>query len=154
VTRVAYTGTVEVKGLTEMVDKLQSLDRELRREANGMMRQGAKDIAIHVVNNRGQLFDVEGVRDQRIIEGIRPKYDRYVALQVPGVKPKLSGLKPIPAARAKSLAVAIEWGSSDPRLKNPPRGALVGRNIGRITRYVRGDYAQLVAAVLKRYGLI
>jgi hypothetical protein len=151
---VAYTGTVEVKGLTEMVGKLQSLDRELRRDANTMMRQGAKDISIHVVNNRGSLFHTDGVRDERIIEAIRPKYDRYVALAVPGVKPKLSGLKKTPAARAKSLAIAVEWGSADPRLNNPPRGALVGRNIGKVTRFVRDDYANLVYRVLKKYGLI
>jgi hypothetical protein len=152
---VAYTGTVEVKGLSEMVDKLQSLDREMRRDANTMMRQGAKEIALHVTANRHQLLGGSGVPvEDAIVEGTRPKYDRYVALQVPGVKPKVSGLKKTNAARAKSLAIAVEWGSSDPRLKGPPRGALVGRNIGRVTRVVRDDYANLVYRVLKRYRLI
>jgi hypothetical protein len=152
---VAYTGTVEVKGLTEMVGKIQSLDRELRKDANTMMRQGAKDIAIRATAHRHTLLGGSGVPvEHAIVEGTRPKYDRYVALQVPGVKPKVSGLKRASAARAKSLAVAVEWGSADPRLKGPPQGAIVGRNIGRLTRFVRDDYAALVTRVLTKYGLI
>jgi hypothetical protein len=63
-------------------------------------------------------------------------------------------LKKIPAARARSLAVAVEWGSDDPRLGNPPRGALVGRNIHRLTLFVYRDYADVVYRTLKRYGLL
>jgi hypothetical protein len=152
---VAYTGTIEVKGLAEMVDKLQGLDRELRKDANTMLRRGAKDIAIAATARRASLLGGSGVpADSPIVEATRPKYDRYMALAVPGVKPKMSGLRRTPAARAKSLAIAMEYGSTDPRLKGPPRGALVGRNIRKVTVFVRDDYANLVYRVLKRYGLI
>lgn len=152
---MAYTGTVKVQGIGELVGKIQDLDRELRREANTEMRQGAKDIAIRVNNRRHTFLGGSGTPTERaIVEQTSPKYDRYVALQVPGTKPKLRGLKRTRAARAKSLAVAVEWGSTDPRLKGPPKGALVGRNIGKIERFVYADYQALVHRVLTRYGLI
>jgi hypothetical protein len=150
-----YTGGVEVRGLTELVDKVQKLDRELRKEANTELRQGAKNIALRVVSHRHQLLGGSGIpQEWAIVERTRPKYDRYVALQVPGAKPKLSGLRKTNAARAKSLAVAVQWGSADPRLGGPPRGALVGRNVKRLTAYVYRDYEDVVARVLRRYGLI
>jgi hypothetical protein len=158
---MAYTGTVEIKGLAEMVDKVQGLEREMRRDANTALRQGSKDISLSVVSNRHSLLGGGGPpQEWGIVDGARVKYDRYVAVQVPGRKPvgqtkgTMRGLIKTPAARAKSLAVAVEWGSDDPRLKGPPRGAIVGRNVGRLTRYVRDDYASLVAYVLRRYGLL
>lgn len=151
---MAYTG-VRVDGLADMVTKLGALERDLRRNASGELRQGAKDISLDVVARRHQLLGGSGTpQEWGIVEKARVKYDRFVAVQVPGVKPALSGVKRIPAARARSLAIAVEYGSTDPRLGGPPRGALVGRNIGRISDHVRGDYQQLVLRVLRKYGLL
>jgi hypothetical protein len=161
---MAYTGTpgVRIDGIRQLVNSLQTLDKELRTDANTQLRQGAKDIALDVVAHRHDLLGGGGTpQEWGIVEGARPKYDRYVAIRVPGVKPKsrnhggpIRGLKKTPAARAKSLAIAVEWGSTDPRLNHPRKGAIVGRNIGRITEFVADDYEQLVHRVLHRVGLI
>ena len=151
---MAYTGVTAV-GLPEMVDKIQQLERLVRQQANRDLRQGARNISAQVVAQRHSLLGGGGTpQEHAIVEGARVKYDRYVAVQVPGVKPKLSGLERTNAARAKSLAVAVEWGSSDARLKGPPRGALVGRNIRRIELRVLIEYKALLTAVLSKYGLI
>jgi len=151
---MAYTG-IEVEGLADLVDRLGGLEKDLRRSANGELRQGAKSIAYGVVANRHTLLGTPGHPQSRaIVDAVRPKSDRFVAVQVPGVKPALSGLKKTRAARAKSLSIALEYGSTDRRLSGPPRGALVGRNIKRISDYVRGDYQQLVKRVLTKYRLL
>ena len=151
---MAYTG-VRVDGLAELVGRLGNLEHDLRRPASGELRQGAKAISLGVVARRHSLLGGAGTpQEYGIVDKARAKYDRYVAVQIPGVKPALSGVRRIPAARARSLAIALEYGSTDPRLNGPPRGALVGRNIGRISDHVRGDYQQLVLRVLRRYGLL
>ena len=151
---MAYTG-IRVDGLAEMVTKLNGLERDLRRNASGELRQGAKGISLGVVARRHSLLGGSGTpQEWGIVEKARVKYDRFVAVQIPGVKPALSGVRRTPAARARSLAIAVEYGSTDPRLSGPPRGALVGRNIGRIIDHVRGDYQSLVLHVLRKYGLL
>jgi hypothetical protein len=162
---VAYTGApgVQIDGIRELVNKLQSLEKELRTDANTELRQGAKDIALDVVKHRHDLLGGGGTpQEWGIVDATRVKYDRYVAVRVPGIKPRsrskpgkvMTGLRRTPAARAKSLAIAVEWGSTDPRLGRPPKGALVGRNITRITDHVIDDYEQLLNRVLHRFGLV
>ena len=152
---MAYTGgaQVEALGLPELIKSIGQLDAALRQQANKDLRTGAKSIAEKVIS--GGMIGGSGVpTDAAITAGARPKYDRYVAVQVPGVKPKLSGLRKVPAARAKSLSIALEYGSTSPGLKGPPRGALAGRNIGRINSFAVGEYQALLARVLRKYGLI
>lgn len=150
-----YTGTVEVKGLAELVGRIGELDKVLRQDANTELRQGAKAIGLRVVSRRHELLGGSGIpQDARIVEGARIKYDRFVAVRVPGVKPKLSGLRKASAAEGRSLAVAVEYGSQAPQLQHPPKGALVGRNIARITSAVGDDYKDLLYKVLKRHGLL
>ena len=152
---MAYTGgaSVEALGLPEVIKSIGQLEAVMRKEANTELRAGAKLIAAKVV--RGGLIGGSGVpTDPAISAAARPKSDRYISVQVPGVKPKLSGLRKTPAARARSLAIAVEYGSTSPGLKGPPRGALVGRNINRISDTAVREYQQLLARILRKYGLI
>ena len=154
---MAYTGVLmETEGLSDLVDRIQTLERELKRRANGDLRQASKNIALEVVANRHQYLGRGAMVqvDSRIVDVTRVKYDRYVAVQVPGVKPKMSGLRKTNADRAKSLAVAVEWGSDYPALNNPPKGALVGRNIARLSSWTLPLWKIELARILRQYGLI
>lgn len=150
---MAYTGGAV--GLPEVIAKIDKLEQLMRQQANRELRHGAREIAAGVVARRHELLGGSGVPVERaIVEGARVRNDRFVAIQLPGVKPKLSGLRRTNAARAKSLAVAVEWGSRAAQLRNPPRGALVGRNINRIQAAVLTDYQRLLTSILRQYGLI
>lgn len=154
---MAYTGvTMDVDGIAEVMRKFNDLEKIVRREANREMRQGSKNIAWGLVNRRHQYFGRGAMVqvDSRIVDAVGVKYDRYVAVQLPQSKPRMSGLKKIPAGKARSLAIAVEWGSDYPPLHGPPRGALVGRNIRRIELDVRDDWLELFNYVLRKYGLI
>ena len=154
---MAYTGVgVDFEGWEELLGRIKTLDRELKKRANGDLRQASKNIALDVVADRHHWFGRGSVVqvDSRIVDVVRVKYDRLVAVQVPGVKPRMSGLKKIKADRAKSLAVAVEWGSDWPALNNPPKGALVGRNIARLSSWTLPLWKSELARILRQYGLI
>ena len=154
---MAYTGVgVDFEGWEELLGKINNLDRELKKRANGGLRQATKNIALDVVADRHHWFGRGAMVqvDSRIVDVVRVKYDRLVAVQVPGVKPRLSGVKKIDRDTAKSLAVAVEWGSDWPALHNPPKGALVGRNIRRLTVWCAPRWEKELDRILRQYGLI
>lgn len=142
---------VEIEGLDVVMRRFQDLEQMVRRQANNDLRDAAGKVSAQVVADRHTLLGGTGIpQEPRIIEGARVKRDRYVAVQVPGVKPRLSGLRRTPAAKAKSLSIAVEWGG----LGVGYRGGLVGRNRGRITSRVLRDYQTEIANILRKYGLI
>ena len=153
---MAYSGGtgVDFEGWAELVKKLNTLeDKVLKKDANRDLRNASKAIALDIIGSR--MLGGSGVpTEPAMLAATRPKYDRYVAIQIPGTKPKLSGLKKESAARAKSLAIAIEYGSDAPALKGPPSGALAGRNVSRITSKAAREWETQVDKILRKYGLI
>lgn len=154
---MAYTGVaIDVEGAKELVSRLNKLEGEFKKRANGDLRRASKDIALGVVDRKHTYLGGSGAGPvgAAVVDGVRVKYDRFVAVQVPGVKPKVSGMKKHNAARAKSISVAIEWGSNWPGLGNPPKGVLVGRNMARLSRDVFPMWQAALGRVLADYGLI
>jgi hypothetical protein len=147
---VGYSG-VRIEGLDEALASFRTLEVELRRNANGELRKASKEIAAAIP---GMLGGGGSPQEAAVVAAARPKSDRYVVVAVPGVKPKLSGLRRESSADAKSIAYALEDGSSLPQFRGAARGGLVGRNIGRITDYAVPRYIAALEGIMRRAGLL
>lgn len=144
--------SVEIEGLDECLRAFQGLQSDLRRVANGELRQAAKaigrDVVIPMLGGSG------APQESAILAAAGPKSDRYVVVAVPNRKPKLSGLKKTPAAQAKRLGFALEGGSSYPPFHGPGAGSVVRSHIGAIEARAVPRYQQALGAILRRWGLI
>jgi hypothetical protein len=141
---------VTVDGLAECLKGFNSLERELRKNANGELRLASKAIANSLIPMLGGSGAPQEVA---ILAAAGAKSDRYVVLAVPNKRPNLSGLKGTPAATAKRLGFAVESGSDAPQFHGPAQGAMVARHADRIARYAVPRYIAALTAIQRRYGL-
>lgn len=142
--------TLEVQGLDECIRAFNNLDRTLRRNANGELRAASKQIA----SGMTQYLGGGGApQEDRIIDAVGPKSDRYVVLSVPARKPKLSGARRNSAAAAKSLVFGVEWATSS-RFGGATPGGLVRGNTKRMRAYAAPRYKLALIAIMRRYGLL
>lgn len=141
---------VTVDGLAECLKGFNSLERELRKNANGELRAASKAIASSLM----PLLGGSGApQESAILAAAGPKSDRYIVVSVPSRKPKLSGLKRTPAPMAKRLAFAVEGGSTQPQFDGPSPGAMVARHKDRIARKALPRYLAALTAIQRKYGL-
>lgn len=143
-------GYVTVDGLADCLKAFNSLEKELRKNANGELRAASKAIASQVVP---MLGGSGAPQEAAILAAAGPKSDRYIVLSVPSRKPKLSGLKKTPAPMAKRLAFAVEGGSDEPEFGGAAQGAMVARHLPRIAAYAVPRYLAVLKAIQRKYGL-
>lgn len=143
---------VEIEGLDACLRAFNSLDRDLRKQASGELRQASKqignDVVIPLLGGSGSP------QEHAIIAAAGPKSDRYVVVAVPQRKPKLSGLRKTPAAQAKRLGFALEGGSDYPPFGKPAEGSLVRRHTDEMARRAVPRYLRALETIMRRHGLI
>jgi hypothetical protein len=141
---------VTVEGLADCLKAFNSLEKELRKNANGEIRAASKAIANSLVP---MLGGSNAPQESAILAAAGAKSDRYVVLAVPNKKPKLSGMKKTPAAMAKRIGFAVEGGSDAPQFHGPAEGSMVARHRDRIARHAIPRYTAALIAIQRRYGL-
>lgn len=144
--------SVTIEGLQETLRAFNSLDRDLKRSANGELRQASKRIATMYV--MPALGGSGSPQEAKILAAAGPKADRYVVVAVPNRKPALSGTRKQPAAMAKRLAFALEGGSSAPQFKGPAKDSLVRRHLPLISARAVPVYLRAVEAIARKYRLL
>lgn len=142
---------VSIEGLDEALRSFKSLDRELRKNANGELRAASKAIAADLVP---MLGGSGAPQEAAILAAAGPKSDRYVVVAVPSRKPKLSGVKKQPAAMAKRLGFALEGGSDKPQFHGPKPGAMIATHRDAIARRAVPRYLAALEGIMRKYGLI
>lgn len=143
---------LEIEGVEQCLRALQGLQGDLRKLANGELRTAAKGIGRDVVI---PLLGGSGApQEDKIVAAAGPKSDRYVVVAVPSKKPKLSGLRKTPAAKAKRIAFALEGGSTYPPFHSPRQGSVVQEHVPAMRAKAVPRYKQELARILTRYGLI
>lgn len=144
--------SIEIEGIEECLRAFQGLERDVRRVANGELRQASKAIGREVVIP--MLGGSGAPQEAKIIAAAAPKSDRYVVVAVPGRKPGLSGLKKTSAAQAKRLGFALEGGSDYPPLHHPAEGSLVRTHIPTMTSRAVPRYQAALVSIMRRHGLL
>lgn len=141
---------IQVEGLDECLAAFKGLQSDLRREANGELRTAAKQIAADMI----PLLGGSGApQEAALIASLGPRSDRLVTVAVVR-KPKLSGLKRTPAAKAKGAVLwPVEIGSDAPQFHGPPTGAIAGRHRDRLARAAIPRYTEALAAIMRKWGL-
>jgi hypothetical protein len=142
---------IGVEGLDECLRALNGLSGELRKNANGELRQASRAIASDIIPMLGGSGSPQ---EAAILAAAGPKSDRYVVVAIPVRKPALSGLKRTPAAQAKRLGWAIETGSDYPAFGGPAAQSLVGRHRDRIARMAIPRYTEALAGIMRKYGCL
>lgn len=143
--------TITIEGLDECLRAFNGLEKEMRKNANGELRQASKAIASSIIPMLGGSGSPQ---ESAILAAAGPKSDRYVVVAVPSKKPALSGLKRTSATSAKRLGWAIETGSPYPPFKGPATGSLVSKNRDRIARYALPRYTAALAGIMRKHRLI
>jgi hypothetical protein len=151
VARKTVGSGIEVEGLKECLAAFNSLEGELRKNANGELRKASRAIAKDLIP---MLGGSGAPQEAAILAASGPKSDRYVVVAVPARKPKLSGLKKTPAPMAKRLAFAIEGGSTEKQFHGPAYGSMVAKNVDRIARMAVPRYEAALVGIMRKYGLI
>lgn len=142
---------LEVDGLDECLRAFKQLDKELRKNANGELRQASKKIATDMIPHLGGSG---APQEAAILAAAGPKSDRYVVIAVPSKKPKLSGARRTPAAQAKRIGFALERGSDYPPFRGPASGRMIAANLPAIAKRAVPVYERTVVTIMRRYGLI
>lgn len=144
--------SIEIQGLDECLRAFQGLQKDLRRVANGELRQASKAIGREVVV---PLLGGSGApQEEKIVAAAGPKSDRYVVVAVPSKKPGLSGVRKTPAAQAKRLGFALEGGSDYPPFHGPAAGGVVADHTPEMARRAVPRYQQALAQIMRKYGLL
>lgn len=143
--------TITVTGLDECLRAFNGLEKELRKNANGELRQASKAIATGMIPMLGGSGSPQ---EDKIIAAAGPKSDRYVVVAVPNRKPGLSGARKQPAAMAKRMGFALEGGSDYPAFKGPSQGSLVARHRDQLARYAIPRYTSALAGIMRKYDLL
>jgi hypothetical protein len=141
---------VTVEGLDDCLRAFNSLEREVRKNANGELRRASKAIAADLIPLLGGS---SAPQEAKILAAAAPKSDRYVVVAVPARKPKLSGARRTPADAAKRLAFAIERASDAPQFHNPKPGSLVATHVDKISARAVPRYVAVLESIIRKYGL-
>jgi len=149
---VADPISIEIEGLDECLRAFQGLQSDLRRVANGELRQASKGIGRDVVIP--MLGGSGSPQEAGILAAAGPKSDRYVVVAVPNRKPRLSGLRRTPAAQAKRLGFALEGGSDYPPFHGPAEGSVVASHIPAMTSRAVPKYQAALVSIMRKWGLI
>lgn len=147
---------IKIEGIEECLEAFKSLDRELRKNANGELRKASKEIAKGIIATKLPHYAEGSGSPQaaKIVKAAAPKSDRYVVIGVPQRKPRLSGMKNTPASQAKAIGWAIEGGSDYPPFHNPAVGSLVARHRRELAEYAVPRYSTELTRIMQKYGLI
>lgn len=149
---MAQSVSVEIEGLDVCLAAFKGLQGDLRRAANGELRQAAKGIGRDVVI---PLLGGSGApQEDKIIAAAGPKSDRFVVVAVPNRKPGLSGLKKTPAAQAKRLGFAIEGGSDYAPFHGPGAGSMVKTHEGAMLARAVPRYQRELVRIMRKWGLL
>ena len=142
---------ITLEGVEACMAAFQSLETSLRRNANGELRAASKAIA----SGMQPLLGGSGApQETAILAAAGPKSDRFVVLAIPSRKPKLSGLRKMPAARARTLAYALESGSTQPQFRGPAKDSLVFGHRKALMAYALPRYQRALAGIMRKYGLL
>ena len=143
---------VRIDGLDECLRAFSGLQADMRRRANGELRQAAAAIGREVVIPA--LGGTGSPQEAAILAAAGPKSDRYVVVAVPARKPGLSGMRRTSAAQGKRLGFALESGSDYPPLRRPAAGLLVRAHRDQIARQAMPRYTAALVAIMNRWGLL
>lgn len=141
---------IEVEGLTETLKAFQGLETDIRRQANGELRQAAGECARGLVSELQSSAAASGVPvAPRVASSVRVKSDRLPSVTIGGSK--RVGIRGAPASR-------LMWGSESG-----------GKNFGRpaggqywiapaVDRFKGNEaithYRVAVGRIMRKYGLI
>lgn len=147
--------SIKVEGVEECFAAFQSLERELRKNANGELRKASKEIAKGIVAKLpGYARGTGSPQAEKIVKAAGPKSDRYVVVGVPQRKPRLSGMKRTTASQAKAIGWAIEGGSQYPPFHGPKQGSLVSDHKQDLMNYAAPRYSAELHRIMSKYGLV
>jgi hypothetical protein len=142
---------ITIEGLDECLRAFSGLSAELRRPANGELRQASRQIAGDMIPLLGGS---SAPQEAALIASLGPRSDRLVTVAVVR-KPKLSGMKRTPAAKAKGAVLwPVEIGSDAPQFHSPPTGAIAARHRDRLARFAIPRYTEALATIMRRWGLL
>lgn len=151
--------SAEIVGLDAVMRQFQGLEGDLRKTANGEIRDASKAIGNELIGWL-KLAAAEGAAAPQAVavaDAARVKRDRVVVVAVPGVNLKLSG---IGKARGRpyvkyQIAWATEVGSDWPQFHTPRgQGGWIGRNRDAWAARAIPKYQAAIAAIMRRYGLL
>jgi hypothetical protein len=143
--------TIVIHGLDECLAALNGLQRDLRKEANGELRQASKQIAAEIIP---MLGGSGAPQEAALLASLGPRSDRLVTVAVVR-KPRLSGLKRTPAAIAKGAVIwPVEIGSDYPPFHGPGTGSLVAKHREALARYAIPRYTEALTAILRKWDLL
>jgi hypothetical protein len=143
--------TLVIHGLDDCLKALNGLQGDLRREANGELRQAAKQIAAGAIP---MLGGSGAPQEAALLASLGPRSDRMVTVAVVR-KPKLRGLKRTPAALAKGAVFwPVEVGSDYPPFHGPGTGSLVASHREALARYAIPRYTEALTKILRKWDLI
>lgn len=147
------TFTVQVEGAQETLKAFRGLSDDLRKTANGELRQAAGDCARGLVSDLQRAAGASGVPvAPRVARSIRVKSDRLPAVQIGGSKR---------VGRHGAPAAALVWGSETGpagRVNHfgvaPSAGYWIAPTVERFSNTDAPDaYRKAVAQIQHRYGL-
>lgn len=148
-----------IQGMDECLGAFQGLSRDLRKAANGEIRDASKAIGNELIGWL-QLAAVEGAAPPQapaVAEAARVRRDRYVVVAVPGVNLKLSG---IGKSRGRpwikyQIAWATEIGSDWAQFHTPRgSGGWIRRNRDAWAARAVPKYTAAIATIARKYGLL
>lgn len=151
--------TITIEGIRECLNAFQGLETDLRRTANGRLRDVATHVADGIRENLPGWNNSSAPQADAIVEAARVKRDRIPAVAVPGVKPALSGLKKTPVSGKKGaykIGIPVEnpqGRTTANQFHAPAKGSMVGRNKSRIEGFALPQYTYGLAKVMREWGL-
>lgn len=170
--------TLRIDGLQSCLDRFQTLEGELRRQANGDLREVAVGVAREMVPVVSRIVASGGApQSGKVADTVRAKKDRKPLVRVGAVNPKLSGFGRSRAGNARhkgSVAFGVEYGPGGGHRPRPsPYGKAgsrggnaqgadfypganqpLGRREQMMLQAFTDAYTHELSVVMRRWGLI
>lgn len=147
---------VEMDGMMETLKAFRALDADLRRTANGELREAAAKTATELVVGLQAAASSSGVPvAPRVARSIRVKSDRLPVVSIGGAMKVGTG--------KRGNAGALVWGSEQGPKSDPNRFGVAPNPAGywiapAVQRFTEGpaldNFRRAVAAIMRKYGLL
>lgn len=165
---------VKIEGVDECLRSFQSLEKELRKTANGELRRASKDIAqrrvIPALSGWAATAPQPSLAAD-IARTARARSDREVSVRLGSIKPGISGFQQRSMKRKKQNWANVAWGSESGPAGGHEDGPGAGRNFYAGTPRKRSgywvkpnlaslapeavtEYQAALARIMRKYGLI
>jgi hypothetical protein len=149
--------TVQIIGLKEVLRMFNDLDGELRKTANGELRQAARKIADDLQQKVQSSGGGPAPQGAAVAQTARARNDRIVKVAVPGVNIRFSR-ESVGGSRRGAVAFGANYGPAGSinyyKVARNTSGYFVEPAVDDVMNLADERYMTALDSILRRYGLI